>query len=1090
MKPLNLVMTAFGTYAERTEIDFTKLGNNGLFLITGDTGAGKTTIFDAICFALYGMSSGDREAKNLRSDFADEKTEAKVEFTFEHQGKKYHIERTPDRILTVNKRNGTKDKRVEPQKVIISFLSEDRVPITTLTPANTFIREEILKLDIAQFKQIAMIAQGEFKELLKADTKTRAEILRKIFLTDNYKKVTEILKNRVSEVESEYKGAMQKMSTYVEALSCDENSQYVDGLAVIHEQNAVSIAEIEALMNNIMGEDAEFCKDLSEEKKEKGALAEKLFAAMQKAIANNNELKNLYKLKTTANELEAEKTIQDKKRSDLAIIKKAVHNVKNVYDERNKLNDKLNTAENELKNYQEKLNKSNITVQLATEKSAQANEKKSEAEKLKVDATKLKTKEQLYEESEKLAKAISEVEENTNEARKNTEKAVSDEKALSDKLDQLKKRQLDLNEVPKQVVNAENDLKVLREKYKLAKNIADKASDLSDREDELSEAQKNFVKENEKFKKAKAKYDEVEEIIQCNRAGILAAKLVSGQPCPVCGSLEHPSPAVLPEKSCTDKELKTYKEKQEKANNSRNIASTNAKVCAEKTSDLAKNIVESTNNFFEELANNVLFDSMLQKFNCQGIAIVAGETPEILSANVAVAKKAISLMMSAQDELEGTGVVFKKKYTKLKKENNELATIQSDITDTENKQKTNKKILDSASEVLKNLENELNSLLGQQEIILKQKLEYADLSHAVQARKTLENKAAEIEESIEQYRKALEKAKLDNTKYQQQVREKAEQVKNLQNDLNTVADELRARLTENGFSDEVEFIPYSKYNIDTISSMENELQEYDRKVEKNKAEIVAAEKRLTAKELADTEEMEADYQSVKNNVEKIGDKLAKIQQRIESNKHTLRSMHNNMENIDKIRHKHDTLRDLYDVVSGQVKDKDKITLEQYVQGAYFDHIVAAANRRLQIISEGRFELFRHVEDEGQIMNKRDKKGLDLDVLDNFTGKKRAVSSLSGGESFKASLSLALGLSDTITSNAGGITVDTMFIDEGFGTLDDQSLNDTIGMLLSLSNGNKLVGIISHRKELMDNITKQIRVTRGDRGSKAEIVSNM
>lgn len=1089
MKPLNLVMTAFGTYAEKTEIDFTKLDNNGLYLITGDTGAGKTTIFDAICFALYGMSSGDRETKNLRSDFADEKAEAKVEFTFEHRGKKYHIERTPDRIRTVNKRNGTKEKKVEPQKVVISFLSEDRAPITTLTPANTFIKEEILKLDIAQFKQIAMIAQGEFKELLKADTKIRAEILRKIFLTDNYKNVTEILKNRVSAVESEYKGAMQKMNTYVEALSCDENSQYVDGLAVSHEQNTVSIAEIEALMDKIMGEDAEFCNDLSEEKKEKGALVEKLFAAKQKAIANNDELKNIYKLKATASELEAEKPIQDKKRSDLAIIKKAVHNVKNVYDERNKLNDKLNTAENELKTYQEKLNKSNITVQLATEKSAQANEKKSEAEKLKVDATKLKAKEQLYEEREKLAKAISGVEENINEARKNTEKAVSDEKALSDKLDQLKKRQLDLNEVPKQVVNAENDLKVLREKYKLAKNIADKASDLSDREDELSEAQKNFVKENEKFKKAKAKYDEVEEIIQCNRAGILAAKLVSGQPCPVCGSLEHPSPAVLPDKSYTDKELKSYKEKLEKANNNRNTASTDAKVCAEKLSDLMKNIIESTNNFFEELANNVLFDSMLHKFNYQGIAIVDGETPEILSANVAAAKSAIAMMRSIQEALKAAGVEIKKKYDKLKKENDELTTVQSDITDTESKQKDNKKAMDSAAEVLKNLENELNSLLGQQEIILKQELKFVDGVQAVQARETLENRAAEIEADIEECRKLLEKAKLDNAQYQQQVKGIATQVQNLQNELNDVADELRARLTENGFSDEAEFIPYSTYNTDMIAIIENELQEYDRKVEKNKTEISAAEKRLTAKELADTEEMEENYKSLKSDVEEIGDRLAKIQQRIESNKNTLRSMHANKENIDKIRHKYDTLRDLYDVVSGQVKEKDKITLEQYVQGAYFDHIVAAANRRLQIISEGRFELFRHVEDEGQIMNKRNKKGLDLDVLDNFTGKKRAVSSLSGGESFKASLSLALGLSDTITSNAGGITVDTMFIDEGFGTLDDQSLNDTIGMLLSLSNGNKLVGIISHRKELMDNITEQIRVTRGDRGSKAEVVSN-
>ena len=169
---------------------------------------------------------------------------------------------------------------------------------------------------------------------------------------------------------------------------------------------------------------------------------------------------------------------------------------------------------------------------------------------------------------------------------------------------------------------------------------------------------------------------------------------------------------------------------------------------------------------------------------------------------------------------------------------------------------------------------------------------------------------------------------------------------------------------------------------------------------------------------------------------------------------------------------------------GDIPNKAKITFEQYIQAAGFDNIIAAANRRLLPMSEGQYELCRKEDSD----DKKSKTILNLEVRDNFTGHKRPVGNLSGGESFKASLSLALGLSDTVSSNMGGVQMDALFVDEGFGTLDRKSIENAMDILINLSGTDKLVGIISHREELMENIPQQIRVTKTKNGSRIEIDS--
>lgn len=226
------------------------------------------------------------------------------------------------------------------------------------------------------------------------------------------------------------------------------------------------------------------------------------------------------------------------------------------------------------------------------------------------------------------------------------------------------------------------------------------------------------------------------------------------------------------------------------------------------------------------------------------------------------------------------------------------------------------------------------------------------------------------------------------------------------------------------------------------------------------------------------ERLEAEKRTVSEQQKEVGNRLS-------SNRRTQDSMAAKMKESEQLDHKYQLIQSLSDTANGQLDKKEKITLEAFIQMAYFDRIIARANTRLLEMSCGQYEMKRRKESE----NKQKQMGLDIDIIDHFAlGAPRSVNTLSGGESFKASLSLALGLSDVVQSEAGGIRLDTMFVDEGFGTLDDDSLKNALTTLASLGEGNRLVGIISHVNELKERIDRQIIIKKDrDKGSFAQII---
>ena len=287
-------------------------------------------------------------------------------------------------------------------------------------------------------------------------------------------------------------------------------------------------------------------------------------------------------------------------------------------------------------------------------------------------------------------------------------------------------------------------------------------------------------------------------------------------------------------------------------------------------------------------------------------------------------------------------------------------------------------------------------------------------------------------------------------------------------------------IDENGFSSMEEMLKCVASEGE-IASSDKVIKEYDQAVATNQKQLLDAKADAEGKTVIDMEALKAVCKEQSAKVDLIRTNYHKCETRIDRNKEKQESILDRREELEKARKENTICQRLYNLVKGTTGN-GKITLEQYIQAAGFDGIIAAANRRLLPMSDGQYELYRQEDSLGR----KSSNFLDLEVLDNCTGHRRPVGNLSGGESFKASLSLALGLSDTVSSNLGGVQMDALFVDEGFGTLDRKSIDSAMEILINLTGSNKLVGIISHREELMENIPQQIKVKKTKDGSQITV----
>ena len=889
MKPLKIKISAFGPYKNCIDIDFEKLGESGIFLITGDTGAGKTTIFDSISFALFGEVSGsNRPVPSVRSDFADNDTETFVELEFTHKNKKYKIRRNPAYERTKKRGEGTTKTSAD-----ASLEYDDKVISGT---KNVDIKiEEILGINSKQFKQISMLAQGEFLKILFAESKDRTEIFRRIFDTDIYNQIAKRLadKTRIAKAE------LEQLKDYFAINS--SNIVWKDGIQSVQPKdvNELFIQEIlEKLQQEIKVNSEQFGKcqeQIGKQSDENSKMEKEIMAQKDK----NDKIDRCQKLQDEQKVLQEKQ--EDIKQKEI-LIQKSQEIINKILPKE----DKKKELEKEISQKQKVLQDISEKIELGKKKEEKFKQILELIEIIKVQ----------FQKYSELKDGKTELE------------------------DKIKKLQVIIKEQENKKIASENAQKLEAEWEKLSTEVLEK--------------EKEFFRE---------------------QAGILAEKLKENEPCPVCGSLHHPNLAIKSTSVLTKEELDNLKEKEEKSR---------------------KILTDATNKVTEI---NSKIETLIKEF---------GEKPDVELYNKKYAE--------ISEKLEKAYNQLNDNYKKIMLKDIVIESFEYDIF----KEKITNKISKEREEFLK--------LQTQQE----------------------ENKK-QIDELLQKKEKA-------------------------QNDYQNTLKEL-------GFENEEQYKKSVLNNLQ-IEIFSKEIEKYKTDVTINATKLEEIQKEIKGFEKVDLTAKIQEFNNKKQELENMRKQQMEYHRIFENDNRILVDLQTNSKKLDSKIKEFTMVEDLSKIANGTVYGKRRIEFEQFVQASYFDMVIIEANKRLLKMTDNRFLLVRKESSE----RVSDKIGLELEVIDNYNGKRRDVKSLSGGEAFKAALSLALGLSDVIQSYSGGIVVDTMFIDEGFGSLDTESREQAINTLNQLTDNHKLIGIISHVTELKERIDKKVIVTKSTEGSKITIES--
>lgn len=1037
MRPIKLTISAFGPYASKQVIDFEELKGRNIFVISGKTGAGKTTIFDAISYALYGEASGEsRETDSLRSHFADDNTETYVELEFELRGERYIVNRVPKQKKKRVRGDGYTEKTAD-----ATLILPDGKVITKVKNVTDKIIE-ILGITREQFKQIVMLAQGEFKKLLLADSVEREGIFRKIFNTYDFEKIQAELKDKAANLSKNRTKSKHEMEINLKNIKGEHDiviDEYVDFPLVIEK------------LKDLLERDNNIYKTLNEEGKE---------------VDNNLQVKNQEKaIIETNNNLLKEKEIITKALEELLSKEDEYKNKsKTIIDGKNAkevkyIEDKLIETTKKLTKREEDYNLSLKNIDSLKLKQEEANRllqieesKECDREKLSVEINNLNKLEEKIIELDSLNNKVMHLKQSAENSKlqiiNNKKETEELKKSKEEKELQLK----DIATLETKKVELESDIKAknktldeVRELFKVIRSFQNTYIEHNNKAKEYKEFEVEY-------KKVKENYEKMDDLYKKEQAGILASKLQENEPCPVCGSTNHPNKATIKEnlKIPTKEELKVAKEnldKLEKENLEKinNLTTLNSN----KTTYL-----EQVNNHLSMLSATLNID---KTFNSETAKVVKNLGTELKS----VIDKLKDELLKVIDKIS-----LKEKIEK------ELNLITTTINEREQS-------LIKLEECEKNYTTELTQNITKIDEYKK------EIPENITDLKTLNNLIEVKTKELNISKEKLAKLRLEN----ENLAKKLEGENSTSKEINKSIEELKLEIANNkanfneaikeqGF-DNIEDYENAKLQISMVESLEKEVENYNSELKLTKAkqeDIINKTKDIVFMDITTIDE---EIRSIQNNKKELESKLRELHAIIVGNKTILKNVENLNIEFKEIEEEYKVVGELADLANG--KKAPYISFERYILASYFEDIIEAANIRLEKMTGDRFSLIRKTSKSkgaGQ-------KGLELEIYDNYTDSSRDVSSLSGGESFKASLSLALGLSDIVQSNAGGVSLDTMFVDEGFGTLDPQSLDNAIDSLLELQRGGRLVGIISHVEELKERIDAKLEVTSTSKGSKVE-----
>lgn len=1042
-----MIMSAFGPYAkEMPEINFEQFENRGLFLISGDTGAGKTMIFDAITYALYGVTSGRyRDNKNLRSEYAEDSVPSFVDFYFSHQGKDYHVKRCPSYERKKQRGTGT---------IVVSesaeFAELGTTPISGVTQVNNAIKE-LLHIDDKQFKQIAMIAQGEFRELLNAKTEERTGILRTIFRTSGYKNIEDKLKQRMDKSADSKRQLENSIIQYFTEVKFTQEGELAEELMELQRKakevgSTWNLEELLEILQKVIAADEESLESIKAELTRAEAELQNYNDELAKAQLNNDALKRLQELQEKVQHL-------NEKRQEMedceSVLKRQQMASREVYPKYVAWEGKSAEIKKTKENITSKKNECELAVEKAEKAAAtleSAEQEKGKAEEYQKQCDRIKEAEPKYQQRENLRVEAHQLEAAKEEISIALEECKATETELNNRIEKLKLSVSQLNDKPAELERARSECDKLSElKASIEKVLSVQLEECEKKQTELSERQEDFIKIRARYDEAVDNRIKAERTLENSRAGILARDLEEGRPCPVCGSTHHPKLAELTDASVSEEEFKKLQEIEVELTEKKN----NANTLAEKAKSALEVLKDTLRTTILDILENPILSVPTSGKSLEDLVMLLRDSSGVVGEKLSENTREIIALEKDCQQLTGDDEALK--YAQ-EQETNLLAKRKEELS--EKKQANETKIAENRT-LLKSLEQ----------------LEFSDWSQAKLAYDEAIKKAEEILEAIAAATENKKQLDLAVNSLKTEINTHSETLKGQLEDEKALMVELEKVIAACNFASVEEMLKLVATESE-LAEIEEQINVYKQDVATNEALLKKALEDAEGREYVDIDSLKQICEAKKQSVDNIRKSSNATENRIAINREKKEKIADQKDEYS-LRDKENRISSrLYSMVKGTTGN-GKITLEQYIQAAGFDGIIAAANKRLLPMSGGQYELFR----QENSLGKKSNTFLDLEVLDRETGHRRAVGDLSGGESFKASLSLALGLSDTVSMNLGGIQMDALFIDEGFGTLDKSSIDNAIDTLKELSNSNKLVGIISHREELVENIPQQIRVEK-------------
>ena len=998
MMPISLTLSAFGPYPDTITIDFESFQEDGLFLITGPTGSGKTMIFDAMIFALYGKTSGQiRQTDSLRCDHALNEIPTFVEFSFSLHQQNYTIKRNPKYYL--------EGKKTPKQPSALLTLPDGKM-VEGIKEVNQKMIS-LLGVDDQQFKQICMIAQGEFTKLIMASSDEREKVLRELFHSETYQKLEEKLKVHLKTYQDKYDLLLNKRKDLMQELQVEDHQEY--------------LSKQTKLIASQQKEYDDLKKDLDQKKQQ-----------LQLYRLQNQRLIQLKDLKQQFQDLKKQENDYQKLNKTVDTLKKA-QETNYLYISYIKQQKKLQTL---------KLNQEDFLKQLKKlEKDYQ--EKKVQADSLDY---KQQTKEKLQNKIQETKQLINQIYQYQNDYQnlqtlKQQYRMLDEEHKLF-----LKKKEKFENGLQRDQERIQSEQQV-QSKYELIKQQyvrlneqKVKVHQLSDYYDQIlklnenkSDLQEEYTVVEKQVDHEKMQYNQMEKLYFRKQAGIFALQLKENQPCPICGSLHHPHPAQIEKEDITkeklDQQAKKVKQQEHRLQDIlQKILLSNQKkeMLVKQTKQLSSEL-----NIQEEISKEIFIKEL-----------------DHLSKDEKRMKKEY---LELQDEL--------KYIQKLKKS---VALSLKDMSTYESKELKQAQSLENIQVQIHQLSGKLDDSLRQYEIGEVNK-------NYQQVQKEYRQLSLEIETIQQDYEKVKNKYLEIKTKISslnQQIIQEQEIYDELDNKYHTALD---------AFINEEEFLNL-KTQINQISILEKKYQDYLISLKSLNKQIISLENEVKDSTYVDLSSLSETIKEVNQQLREKNDDLEKLKIDYSLKEKMIKDIQKINQQLEKDEDTYQRYLDLYNLASG--KNNARVSIERYVLATYFENMLIYANVIMKQLSQGRYQLLRK-DDAGK---GRSQQGLELDVFDQESGNIRSIKTLSGGESFKAALSLALGLSRMVQDYAGGIELNTLFIDEGFGSLDSQSLDQAMNCLMELHHENKLIGIISHVSDLKDRIERQLVVERKQKQS--------